>query len=187
MLWFVHGLSFALIISPLFAAAVDKIKAAPGYKPCHRHTLSTSHLSARNEEANEYKDKRLQHGKQYGFLVTSDGWRNKARRSYHNFILVAANGPIFLKLKDVTGQAGNAKAISDEFTEVFATLDESVYSRIVIGCTDTPSANVMWQLGNSSKLRIQDRYGLGAWPMSCPYCSRIGCRRCQQSKSCTGG
>ena len=31
MLWFVHGLSFALINSPLFADAVDKIKAAPGY------------------------------------------------------------------------------------------------------------------------------------------------------------
>ena len=72
MLWFVHGLSFALINSPLFAAAVDKIKAAPGYKPCYRTTLATSHLSARNDEANEYKDKRLEHGKQYGFLVTSD-------------------------------------------------------------------------------------------------------------------
>jgi hypothetical protein len=45
-------------------------------------------------------------------------------------------------LKDVTGQAGTAKAISDEFSEVFETLDESVYDRIVIGCTDTPSANV---------------------------------------------
>ena len=72
----------------------------------------------------------------------SDGWRNKKRRSYHNFILVAANGPIFLSLKDVTGQAGTAKAITDEFSEVFETLDESVYDRIVIGCTDTPSANV---------------------------------------------
>ena len=147
MLWFVHGLSFALINSPLFADAVDKIKAAPGYKPCYRQTLSTSHLSARNEEANAYKDKRLEHGKKYGFLVTSDGWRNKARRSYHNFILVAANGPIFLKLRDVTGHAGNAKAISDEFSDVFETLDESVYGRIVIGCTDTPSANVAaWKL-----------------------------------------
>ena len=50
-------------------------------------------------------------------------------------------------MKDVTGQAGTAKAvksyhISDEFSEVFETLDESVYARIVIGCTDTPSANV---------------------------------------------
>jgi len=142
LLWFVHGLSFNLIGSRLFCDAVEKIKAAPGYKPCHRTTLSTSHLAARNAEANEFKIKRLQHGKQYGFLVTSDGWRNKKRRSYHNFILVAANGPIFLSLKDVTGQAGTAKAITDEFSEVFETLDESVYDRIVIGCTDTPSANV---------------------------------------------
>jgi hypothetical protein len=142
MLWFVHGLAFNLINSPLFRDAVDKIKAAPAYKPCHRTTLSTSHLAARNADANEFKIKRLQHGKQYGFLITSDGWRNKKRRSYHNFILVAANGPIFLSLKDVTGQAGTAKAISDEFDEVFETLDHDVYARIVIGCTDTPSANV---------------------------------------------
>ena len=60
---------------------------------------------------------------------------------------MAANGPIFLKLRDVTGHGGNAKAISDEFSDVFETLDESVYGRIVIGCTDTPSANVAaWKL-----------------------------------------
>ena len=70
LLWFVHGLSFNLIGSRLFCDAVEKIKAAPGYKPCHRTTLSTSHLAARNAEANEFKIKRLQHGKQYGFLRT---------------------------------------------------------------------------------------------------------------------
>ena len=143
MLWFVHGLSFNLIGSRLFFDAAEKIKAAPAYKPCHRTTLSTSHLSARNAEANEFKIRRSEHDRQYGFLVTLDGWRNKKRRSYHNFILVAANGPIVLSLKDVTGQAGTAKAISDEFSEVFETLDESVYARIVIGCTATPSANVL--------------------------------------------
>ena len=51
MLWFVHGLAFNLIGSRLFCDAVEKIKAAPAYKPCHRTTLSTSHLSARNAEA----------------------------------------------------------------------------------------------------------------------------------------
>ena len=74
--------------------------------------------------------------------MTSDGWRNKKKRSYHNFILVAPNGPIFLHLRDVTGQAGNAKGIAEEFKDVFAALDKAVYDRIVIGCTDTPSANV---------------------------------------------
>ena len=61
MLWFVHGLAFNLINSPLFRDAVDKIKAAPAYKPCHRTTLSTSHLAARNADANEFKIKRLFH------------------------------------------------------------------------------------------------------------------------------
>jgi hypothetical protein len=61
LLWFVHGLSFNLIGSRLFCDAVEKIKAAPGYKPCHRTTLSTSHLTARNAEANVFKIKRLRH------------------------------------------------------------------------------------------------------------------------------
>ena len=55
MLWFVHGLAFDLIGSRLFCDAVEKIEAAPAYKPCHRTTLSTSHLSARNAKANEFK------------------------------------------------------------------------------------------------------------------------------------
>ena len=59
MLWFVHGLAFNLINSPLFRDAVEKIKVAPAYKPCHRTTLSTSHLAARNADANEFKIKRL--------------------------------------------------------------------------------------------------------------------------------
>jgi hypothetical protein len=125
LLWFVHGLAFNLIGSRLFCDAVEKIKAAPAYKPCHRTTLSTSHLSARNAEANEFKIRRLEHGKQYGFLVTSDGWRNKKRRSYHNFILVAANGPIFLSLKDVTGQAGTAKAVKSYQRRVLRGLRDS--------------------------------------------------------------
>ena len=65
LLWFVHGLSFNLIGSPLFRDAVAKIKLAPCYKPCHRTTLSTTHLAARNVDADEFKIKRLQHGKQY--------------------------------------------------------------------------------------------------------------------------
>ena len=72
LLWFVHGLAFNLIGSRLFCDAVEKFKAAPAYKPCQRTTLSTSHLSARNAEANEFRIRRLEHGKQYGFLVTSD-------------------------------------------------------------------------------------------------------------------
>ena len=89
-----------------------------------------------------FKDSRLKSGKLFGFLVTSDGWRNQNRRQYHNFILVAATGPIYLDLKDVSGEAGNAQAIHDEFVDLFDTLDNDIVMRIVIGCTDTPSANV---------------------------------------------
>jgi hypothetical protein len=118
LLWFVHGLSFNLIGSRFFCDAVKKLKLLLVIN------LATGRRYLRRTSLQD----------------TSDGWRNKKRRSYHNFILVAANGPIFLSLKDVTWKAGTAKAIS----EVFETraLDESVYDRIGIGCTDMPSANV---------------------------------------------
>ena len=142
MFWFVHGLSFNLIHSPLFRAAILATKRCPAYKPCHRVTLATTHLDSANEDANVFKASRLASGKTFGFLVTSDGWRNHNRRQYHNFILVAATGPIFLGLKDVSGESGSAQAIHDEFVDLFETLDNDIVLRIVIGCTDTPSANV---------------------------------------------
>jgi hypothetical protein len=142
MLWFVHGLSFNLINSPLFRAAILATKRCPAYKPCHRHTLATTHLDSANEDANVFKASRLASGKTFGFLVTSDGWRNHNRRQYHNFILVAASGPIYLGLKDVSGESGNAQAIHDEFVDLFETLANDIVLRIIIGCTDTPSANV---------------------------------------------
>ena len=108
LLWFVHGLSFNLINSPLFRAAILATKRCPAYKPYHRHTLPTVHLNSANEDANMFKDSRLKSGKLFGFLVTSDGWRNHNRRQYHNFILVAATGPIYLGSKDVSGESGNA-------------------------------------------------------------------------------
>ena len=142
MFWFVHGLSFAMFESPLLLQAIKATKECPAFVPCCRQTLSTTHLNARSDDANEFKESRLQAGNRFGFLFTSDGWRNKKRRSYHNFILVSSAGPIFLALKDVTGQAGNAVAIHDEFVDLFSTLDPAVVERIVVGCTDTPSSNV---------------------------------------------
>ena len=142
MLWFVHGLSFAMIDSPLFKQAIIATRDCPAFAPVCRQTLGGSHLDARNKDADMYKESRLTAGQQFGFLFTSDGWRNKARRSYHNYILVTSAGPIFLALKDMTGEAGDAKAIHDEFVELFATLDPAVVERIVIGCADTPSSNV---------------------------------------------
>ena len=147
MFWFVHGISFNLINSELFRAAVKATKDCPEYQPCDRRTLATSHLNARNVDANGFKETRIRMGLRYGFLFTTDGWRNSKRRSYHNFILVTVAGPIYLGLKDCTGEAGNSQAIHDEIVEAFKGMDEDVSNRIVIGCTDTPSSNVAaWKL-----------------------------------------
>ena len=135
MFWFVHGLSFNLIHSPLFRAAILATKRCPAYKPCHRVTLATTHLDSANEDANVFKASRLASGKTFGFLVTSDGWRNHNRRQYHNFILVAATGPIFLGLKDVSGESGSAQAIHDEFVDLFETLDNDACDLLSKQCS----------------------------------------------------
>lgn len=147
LFWFVHGISFNLIDSRLFKQALAASKQCPSFVPCCRQTLAGSHLRARDADANEFKEGRLHAGKRYGFLFTSDGWKNKKRRTYHNYLLVVPSGPIFLALCDMTGESGTGVAIHDEVKTVFDSLDESVVSRIVIGCTDTPSANrVSWRL-----------------------------------------
>ena len=58
LLWFVNGLSFNLINSPLFRAAILATKRCPAYEPCHMHTLATTHLDSANEDANIFKDSR---------------------------------------------------------------------------------------------------------------------------------
>jgi hypothetical protein len=150
MFWFVHGLSFNLIEADLFTKAIAATKLCPTFTPCVRQTLAGSHLRARNEDANVFKAKRLKVGMLYGFLYTTDGWRNKRKRSYHNHILVSTAGPIFLFLADHTGESGSAVAIHDEIQTVFDSLESDVVGiidRIVIICTDTPSANrSAWKL-----------------------------------------
>lgn len=81
MVWFVHGLSFNLIDSQLFRQAIAAIKQCPTFVPCCRQTLAGSHLQAREADANEFKEARLNAGKRYGFLFTTDGWKNKKRRN----------------------------------------------------------------------------------------------------------
>jgi hypothetical protein len=150
MFWFVHGLSFNMIESTLFTEAVAATKRCPTFTPCVRQTLAGSHLRARNEDANVFKAKRLDVGMLYGFLYCTDGWRNKRKRSYHNHILISTAGPIFLFLADHTGQSGTAVAIHDEIQTVFDSLESDlagIIDRIVIICTDTPSANrSSWKL-----------------------------------------
>jgi hypothetical protein len=150
MVFFVHGLSFSLTESKLYRLAIAATKRCPAFKPCCRQTLAGSHLSARDVDANLFKAKRLSVGQLYGFLFCSDGWRNKRKRSYHNYILISTAGPIFLSLSDHTGLSGTAQAIHDEVEEVFSQLEvdhPGITLRIVIGCTDTPSANrSSWKL-----------------------------------------
>ena len=84
LVFFVHGLSFALIDSRLLKEAIQAIKRCPTFELCCRQTLAGSHLDARDEDANAFKAERLRVGIKYGFLFTSDGWKSTKRKTYHN-------------------------------------------------------------------------------------------------------
>ena len=147
MFFFVHQLPFALIGSRLFIDMVRKIQECPAYVPCHRTTLAGSHLSARSEEAHEYWATHLNSSLSSGLMITSDGWKNSRRQTYHNYLLSTATAPVFVGLKDVTGMGGSAVAIHDEVKEVLESLEEPVRQRVILGCTDTPSTNrAAWKL-----------------------------------------
>lgn len=103
--------------------------------------MSTTGLNEQNAEANKSKADRLKAGKTFGFVITSDGWRSTARRNYHNYILVGIEGPIFLNLVEVTGVSGSGEDIAKGFEEQLALLGEDITSNIILGITDTPSAN----------------------------------------------
>lgn len=147
LFWFVNGLSFRLIDVDLFRDAIKAVKRCPVFQPASRQTLAGSHLDARDSDADRFKAARLKSGARYRFVFTTDGWKNKRKHSYHNCLLLTPSGPIFLGLKDVTGESGTAVAVHEEIEEVFASLDTDILRRILIGVTDTPSVNrSAWKL-----------------------------------------
>lgn len=77
----------------------------------------------------------------FGFLITSDGWRSAAKLNYHNYILVSVEGPIFLGLEEVTGEGGTSEDIARQFEAKLNDLGAEITKRVLIGVTDTHSAN----------------------------------------------
>lgn len=109
--------------------------------------MRTTRLDKLNDSANEYKAQRLKSGIRYGFLLTSDGWRSSAKRQYHNYILLSVEGPIFLSLEEVTGRGGTGDDVKDGFERQMNKLDSEVSKSILLGVTDTPTANQKaWRL-----------------------------------------
>ena len=147
MFFFVHAIPFNKIESELFLEALKATQAAPTFVPCGRRTLATTRLDARHADANASKHDLLNSLKSFGFLFTSDGWRNRQRHSYHNYLLSTVAGPVFLALVDRTGEPGTGAAIHEELKTVIDSMDPEIRDQIVIGCTDTPSSNrKAWKL-----------------------------------------
>lgn len=143
----VCGIKHLAADNPTMRDAIKLTRAIPDFKLMCAKTMRNQRLVQLNDTSNQYKQKRLKAGLKYGFLITSDGWRSCAKRQYHNYILVSVEGPIYLGVTEVTGEGGTGKDIHDQFKLQFDQLGEDVLKNILIGVTDTPSANrKAWRL-----------------------------------------
>lgn len=148
LVFVVCGVSFRTADHPLFRDAISKTRKLPDFKVACAKTMRTTRLCKLDEEANQYKDLRLRAGAQFGFAIMSDGWRSVAKRNYHNYILLSVEGAIFLNLVEVTGEGGRGEDVQEGFEEQFEKLkvtevrtNTQVVKHILLGITDTPSAN----------------------------------------------
>ena len=144
---FFKKVPFNLADDPDFRHAVTQTSFCPGFKINCAKKISTDRLDARDEQNIEWSNRRLLRVAYLGSSFHSDGWRSKRKRKYHNFILLTPDGPVFLEMRDVTGNSGSAEAIADEIEEVINKLDPEVRDNLILGLTDTPSANrAAWKL-----------------------------------------
>ena len=147
MVLFVHNLPFSVISTPEFKKAIALTKQCPTFVPCGRDTLSMSHLDKQDASATSFNIASLAKMRRFGFVLTDDGYKSKTKRQYHNCILITVNGPIFLGLKDVTGEGGTGVDVFDEFVAIQLELDPHDQEAIMLGILDTPSVNVKaWKL-----------------------------------------
>ena len=145
--FFVHNIPFHLINSQYFRDAVKADQRCPTYKPCGRETLAGSHLDKQSALADDFNASRMRAYMKFGFVLTGDGYRSKGKKQYHNYILITVAGPIFLGIKDVTGEGSCAQDVFQEFVVVQNELPDIVRQSIMLGITDTPSVNVKaWKL-----------------------------------------
>ena len=106
LFYFVHNVPFHLIGTAEFKHAVEMTKRCPTYRPVCRETLSGGHLDKQDALATEFKSQLLRLQLKYGFVITGDGYKSTTKRQYHNYMLITAMGPVFLGIKDVTGEGG---------------------------------------------------------------------------------
>lgn len=141
LFFFKFNIPFHAIGSDELKEAVVAIKKAENYKPHSRNTLAITDLNKASALADAWKEQELRANEQYGFLLTGDGFKSKSKRQYHNYILTAPSGPVYLGLSNVTGLGGSATEVANEFQEVMDTLPSMVKDNIILGVLDTPSVN----------------------------------------------
>lgn len=162
----VCGVPFAVADHPLFREAIAKTRGIPDMRVACTKTMRTSRLVQLDQKANQFKDLRLKAGSRFGFAITSDGWRSIAKKNYHNYILVSVEGPIFVSMVETTGDGGTGEYIHKEFEKQFDKLGKDITGSIVLGITDTPSANrKAWRLLEASHPK-QIWLGCGAHEIS---------------------
>lgn len=151
------GIPFAAADNPVLRMAIEKTRKVPDFRLACKKTMRTSRLVKLNDNANQYKELRLKAGERYGFAITSDGWRSVAKRNYHNYILLSVEGAIFISMEETTGAGGTGHDVEISFKAQFDKLGPEITQQVILGVTDTPSANrKSWRL-------LEARYPTQLW------------------------
>ena len=138
---FFKSLGFSLADDPDFRHAVKMTSFCPGFKVNCAKVMRSKRLPAKDKANQEWQQQRLKRVCYLGTSIHSDGWKSKRKKKYHNFILMNPDGPFFITMHDVTGHSGRGESIADEMERVINSLPEEVQANLIIGLTDTPSAN----------------------------------------------
>ena len=144
---FFKCVSFGLADDPDFRHAVKMTSFCKGFKINCSRVIRTKRLLAQDAKNKQWLEARLSRVAYLGSSIHSDGWKSKRKKKYHNFIILTPDGPAFITMHDVTGNSGTGAAIAEEFELVINSLAPAVRASLLIGLTDTPSANrTAWNL-----------------------------------------
>ena len=77
--------------------------------------MSHTDLDKANAEANVWKHEVMNTNLEFGFALTGYGYKSKKKVKYSNYILLSVDCPLFLGLRDVTGEPGDGEAVFSEF------------------------------------------------------------------------
>ncbi|XP_049936769.1 uncharacterized protein LOC126410604 [Nymphaea colorata] len=118
--FYANCIPFNVARSPYWRDLVTSIANSnlTGYVPPSSERLRTVLLEQQMTRVNKLLESQKFTWDQHGVSIVSDGWTDLQRRPLINFIATSANGPIFLKAIDASGEYKSAEYLKGLFMEI---------------------------------------------------------------------